>query len=342
MGLVSLIACLEQGTRYDDIPGLVFRKQSGIVVNPGVTGPTDRVVTAADRPSPITAHYLATSGALNVQTQRGCPFRCCYCTYPLIEGRRRLERPAELVAEEFGELQRSGAKHAFIVDSVFNSSARHVREVCEALLKRDVRVSWGCFLRPQGLTAELVSLMVRAGLAHVEFGSDSFCDEVLTAYQKDFTFADITHSTELLRHQEVNACHFLIVGGPGETEVTLRTTFEHSRLLGNAVILASVGMRVYPGTPVFQRAIAENLVSPDADLLHPVYYLAPGLNRDSISDQLRQFARRSPNWMVGEPIPAYDQLVERLRKRGVVGPLWSYFSTLQRLWPQSPTDPTLS
>ena len=42
-----------------------------------------------------------------------------------------------------------------------------------------------------------MKLMVLAGLSHIEFGSDSFCDEVLEAYQKDFTFDDILYSSEL-------------------------------------------------------------------------------------------------------------------------------------------------
>jgi len=33
---------------------------------------------------------------------------------------------------------------------------------------------------------------------------------------------------------------------------------------------------------------------------------------------------------------ALVHLVERLRQRGVVGPLWSYLSMLQRLWPHGP------
>ena len=86
------------------------------------------------------------------------------------------------------------------------------------MLRRNVKISWGCFLRPQGLTPELMKLMARAGLAHIEFGSDSFCDEVLAAYQKDFTFDDILHSSELASREKVDFCHFLICGGPGETQ----------------------------------------------------------------------------------------------------------------------------
>ena len=61
-----------------------------------------------------------------------------------------------------------GARYA-VLDSVFNSSNQHVAEICEALLRRHVKMSWGCFLRPRGLTPELMKLMKRAGLTHIEF-----------------------------------------------------------------------------------------------------------------------------------------------------------------------------
>ncbi len=334
-GLVALIAALESGGGLTGIPGLVFRQDGKIVVNPPASTPLDGEHTEADRPAAITEHYLRVGGALNVQTQRGCGFHCSYCTYPLIEGRRHRYRPPDLVAEEFAQLQRLGARHVFIVDSIFNSSARHVTEVCEALLRRNLKLSWGCFLRPQGLTAELVKLMARAGLSHIEFGSDSFCDDMLAAYHKDFVFEDILHSNELARQQHVDACHFLICGGPGESHETLARSFANSQQLKGAVIMAVVGTRIYPGTRLFEQAVSEGHISRDADLLAPQYYLAPGLTADAVFARLREFARLSPNWITGDPAPGYTNLVERLRQRGVVGPLWSYFAMLQRIQPQT-------
>jgi radical SAM superfamily enzyme YgiQ (UPF0313 family) len=317
------------------IPGLVFRQDGKIVVNPPAPAPLDADHVEADRPAVITAHYLQAGGALNVQTQRGCAFRCSYCTYPLIEGRRHRYRPPELVAEEFAQIHRLGARYVFIVDSIFNSSPRHVTEVCEALLRRDVKLSWGCFLRPQGLTAELVKLMARAGLAHIEFGSDSFCDDVLAAYHKDFGFEDILRASELARQQHVDVCHFLICGGPGESQETLSRSFANSQQLKGAVIMAVVGTRIYPGTRLFEQAISEGLVGRDDDLLTPKYYLAPGLTADAVFARLHEFASLSPNWITGDPAPGYTNLVERLRRRGIVGPLWSYFAMLQRIQPQT-------
>ena len=336
VSLPRLLESLEAGACREDIPGLVFRKGDRVVINPPKPMPLDGEVIEADRPASAAARYLRASGVLNVQTQRGCPHRCCYCTYPVLEGREHRGRPADLVAEEFAQLARLDARYAFIVDSVFNSSSRHVEEVCEAILRRGIKLSWGCFLRPAGLTAELMRLMVRAGLTHAEFGSDSFCDEVLAAYQKGFAFEDIRHSTELARQEDVDCCHFLIAGGPGENLETLRQGFKNARHLPSSTVLAVAGMRIYPQTALHSRAVAEGRIQAEDNLLVPRYYLAPGLSEESVLGQLREFARHAPNWVVGDPVPAYTALVERLRRRGVAGPLWSYFSVIQRLWPQGP------
>ncbi|MGD0410709.1 MAG: lipid biosynthesis B12-binding/radical SAM protein [Verrucomicrobiota bacterium] len=333
-GFVSLLDALNNGRGFSGIPGLVCRENGNVVINPPAVSPGTRALEDGDRPAPIAEYYLRASGMMNVQTQRGCACHCCYCTYPLIEGKHHRHHSADGVADEFAQLQRLGAHYAFVVDSVFNSSHRHVSEICEAILRRNVELAWGCFLRPQGLTPEMMKLMKRAGLAHIEFGSDSFCDEVLAAYQKGFTFDDILYSSELANHENIDFCHFLISGGPGETLETLRRGFEASLRIKNAVMMAVVGMRIYPGTSLHQQAQAEGCIGRNTDLLAPTYYLAPGLSVDGVFAQLTEFARRAPNWIVGDPAPAYTSLIGRLRKKGAVGPLWSYFSTMQRLWPQ--------
>jgi radical SAM superfamily enzyme YgiQ (UPF0313 family) len=374
--LPALLAARENHADWRAIPGLVFRNgNGGIRVNPpaheppadsertadwnsaealnrrgippplsgrltsaatGVRWPFQEGLEAADRPEPLARHYLQSSGMLNVQTQRGCAGQCCYCTYPLIEGRQPRRRPPEVVAGEFARLEGLGARYAFIVDSVFNSSPDHVAAVCEALLRRKLKIKWGCFLRPQGLTAELVRLMAQAGLAHAEFGSDSLCEEVLRAYGKGLSFEDIRRANALARHEQIECCHYLICGGPGETLHTLEQTFENSRRLAGAVFLAVAGMRIYPGTPLHARALREGSLPAQADLLAPAYYVAPALRAEQVLERLRQFARLAPNWVVGDPAPAYTQLIQKLRRRGITGPLWGYFATLQRLWPQPP------
>jgi radical SAM superfamily enzyme YgiQ (UPF0313 family) len=335
--LIALLAALRGGGGYESIPGLVYRRGRQIVANPQQPSGSQAGLEAADRPSAVANFYLATSGMLNVQTQRGCAHACAYCAYPLIEGRLHRRRDPEAVAGEFEQLQAMGAKYVFVVDSVFNTSERHVVETCEAILRRGLKLSWACFLRPQSLTLEMMRLMARAGLTHIEFGSDSFSDTVLEQYAKRLAFDDIARSSQLARQAGIEHCHYLICGGPGETLETLEISFQNSRHLAGSVVLAVVGMRIFPGTVLAQRAVRDGHITPDADLLAPAYYFAAGLDEVTVFERLREFARRAPNWIVGDPPPGFANLVTRLRRRGVVGPLWSYFAMLQRLMPQGAT-----
>jgi len=332
--LLALVEALQTEKSFRSIPGLAYRENGRTVINAAASERFTMLLSDEDRPAANAAHYVRMGSMLNIQTQRGCGFRCCYCTYPVIEGRERRRRPPELIADEFEQLARRGARYAFVVDSVFNSSARHVTETCEALVRRGNKLPWGCFLRPQGLTPELMKLLARAGLAHIEFGTDSFCDQVLESYGKDFTFDDILLSSNLARAEKIDFCHFLISGGPGETDETMERGFLNSQLLEGPVIMAVVGMRIYPGTALFEQALAEGRIRRDTNLLEPVYYLAAGLTEEGVFAQLQEFRRRSPNWIAGDPDPVYQKLVARLRARGVAGPLWSYFSMIQQLWPQ--------
>jgi radical SAM superfamily enzyme YgiQ (UPF0313 family) len=329
--MLSLVSALEQKMDYSNIAGLLFRDADRIVMNPRLDRTHPHRIAMPERPGNLVAFYLRTSTMLNVQTQRGCAHNCCYCTYPVIEGRQYQRRTPEAVAEEFEALRGLGAKYLFVVDAVFNSSNDHVAGVCEAIIKKDLKLKWGCFLHPKNLTPELMRLMARAGLTHIEFGSDSFCDSVLEAYGKDFTFDDIFESSELARRERVDYCHFLIFGGPGETRDTMELSFENSRRFRNAVILAVAGMRIYPGTPLYELARHEGFAGTGADLLQPQYYLSPSMSENVVFSHLNEFARRSHAWIVGDPTPLYRKLTERLRAKGVVGPLWNYFAMMRRL-----------
>jgi radical SAM superfamily enzyme YgiQ (UPF0313 family) len=332
--MVQLLETLHADGDLAAVPGLVHWRNGQLIKNPRRPMSADRIV-AADRHARLVDHYLRRSAMLNVQTQRGCGLRCCYCTYPVIEGNIPRRRDPDDVASELAQLSRQGARHVFIADSVFNTTNDHAAAVCEAILRHNVKIEWICFLRPQGITAAFVQLLKQAGMTHVEFGADSFCDPVLREYGKSFTFDDIRAASEQAHAARVHYSHFLICGGPGETADTLRVTFDHSRLLPGAVIFGLAGMRIYPGTALRERAIREGLIAADANLLEPVYYLSPQLGEETLLRLLTEFKQKSPNWIIGALPPFFTKFADRLRQRGVTGPLWEYLSVIQRTQPAS-------
>jgi radical SAM superfamily enzyme YgiQ (UPF0313 family) len=323
--IVRLLAALDSKGDYRSVPGLVYRENGAIANNePERCAATS--IRAPLLPPALARFYIRESSMLNVQTQRGCAYACCYCTYPLLEGTGvRLKDPV-FVAEELERIRAAGARYFFIVDSVFNSSEAHVAGVCEEILRRGLKLSWGCFLRPCGLSRGLVELMARAGLSHIEFGTDSLSDRVLWEYGKAFTFADVHVSSDLARAAGVHYAHSLIIGGPGETEETMREGFENSTRLRKTVYFPYAGMRVYPGTPVYFRALAEGTVTAETDLLPPFFYANPALPRDRMLDLLGGFSKRSRNWIVWDIPEENAKVMEKLRGMGVAGPLWEFLA----------------
>lgn len=136
-----LLDALAAGKNVALLPGVVTRQTADIVCKPW----EQKIERSFDPARGHTGFYLAKGGMLNLQTKRGCPFRCSYCTYPHIEGSKmRFFSPAA-IAREARQLQDAGAKYLFITDSAFNASYDHSREVAQAFIKAGVSLPWGGF-----------------------------------------------------------------------------------------------------------------------------------------------------------------------------------------------------
>jgi len=127
-------------------------------------------------------YYLTKGGMLNLQTKRGCSFRCVYCTYPHIEGRRLRLIPPDEVAQTAIQLQDAGAKYLFITDSAFNVDIHHSIAVAQAFQNAGLTIPWGAFFAPVLLPKDYFRIMADSGLTHVEFGTESLSDPILQYY----------------------------------------------------------------------------------------------------------------------------------------------------------------
>jgi radical SAM superfamily enzyme YgiQ (UPF0313 family) len=328
---VELLAALRGGRAVSGLPGVAWREAGGAVrCNERRAAQAGFTARPAHDPEVLRA-YAAHGSLIGVQTQRGCPLKCCYCAYPLIEGRRSRFRSGAEVAEEMARLAAAGVRYTFIVDSVFNTREDHVVEVCEALIRAGLDMEWECFLRPRGVGRGLLALMRRAGLRHVEFGSDSFCDPVLARYGKSFTFEDIRRVSEDAAALDIKYSHFLIFGGPGETPGSVEETLRRAGALPGAFYFATIGMRIYPGTALWEQAGPGATGGRPEDFLGvPRFYLEPPLTVRGLSSRLSRVRENAHNWVVGDPPPAFTATMEKLRRRGIRGPLWEYIEVLQR------------
>ena len=268
--------------------------------------------------------YLKHGAMLNLQTKRGCPFRCIYCTYPLIEGRKlRLVEPKE-AAQTALALEAAGARYLYITDSSFNADINHSLEVARAFKKAGLSIPWGGFFTPLPLPEGYFETLAEAGLKHVEFGTDSLCDTMLKAYGKPFTVAQVIAAHKAARSAGRHVAHYFLLGGPGETMQTLDTTLAIIETLRKTVLFLFCGMRVYPHTALFHHCAEQGYLEPGSDLLDPVFYRAEKIDDDTIQRRVAEKADGRVNWVVGSGGEKAATNLYRMHKGGFSGPLWEY------------------
>jgi radical SAM superfamily enzyme YgiQ (UPF0313 family) len=212
-----------------------------------------------------------------VQSRRGCPNDCSYCSTSQIQGRRIRTRPPIDVVEHVAALARSGHRRIYFVDNSFNIPESYALELCATLRRAGTGVSWRCILYPHLVGEELVAALAAAGCVEVSLGFESGSLPVLRALGKRFGPVDVRAASDLLAAHGIRRMGFLLLGGPGETRESVEESLSFASSLALDSLRVTVGIRIYPGTPLALRAVEEGVIAADDDLLLPRFYLAPGL-----------------------------------------------------------------
>lgn len=313
-----LADALEAGTDPCVLPGIICKGSS-----PGGTAAWGGDVSRQTCPDEAQLrYYLGRGGILNLQTKRGCPFHCVYCTYPHIEGREFRLYPPAGVAREARRLQELGARYLFLTDSAFNGDEEHALAVARAFRSEGVKVPWGAFFAPLRPPGGFYDRMAEAGLTHVEFGTETLCDPQLRRYGKPFASADVFIAHEQARRAGLYIAHYLLLGGPGEDPRTVAETLERTERLEKAVFFAFCGIRIFPHAPLYPLALAEGQIAPGQDLLTPVFYRSRGIGTAEILARVKEKAAGRVNWVTGDGGDQTERVVTRMHRRGRPGPLW--------------------
>jgi radical SAM superfamily enzyme YgiQ (UPF0313 family) len=321
--LPELLDALAGGTSDNvRMPGLfVGGKQSSPAEN--WSGPSDRMLASPD----TVAHYLRWGGMLNIQTKRGCPFLCSYCTYPGIEGRSLRLFDPDGVAREWKTLVDAGARFVFVTDSVFNSHVRHNLAVAEALQRHRLRVPWGAFFAPTRPPTGYYARLGEVGLSHVEFGTESLAQAMLARYRKPSTFEHAQAAHREARAAGLHVAHYFLLGGPGETPETVAKTLDHCDAMDDAALFFFCGVRIYPSTAMHKLALHEGQVAPNEELLAPRFYFPGAITLDEIHDMVVRRSRGRRNWVIGSGDEQMAAILKRMYQRGHIGPLWDRLVT---------------
>jgi radical SAM superfamily enzyme YgiQ (UPF0313 family) len=275
-------------------------------------------------------------GAYPIQTKRGCARRCLYCSYPQIEGRIFRCRPSESVVDEIQLVQGRLGDVAFeFVDSVFNDPPGHAESICWEIAQRGLKVRLRTMgVNPALVTRELIDMMSAAGFAQIDSTPDSASPAMLERLRKNFTLEQLQRTATIVREAKMPTMWFFLLGGPGETEQTIRETFAFiDRFVDpEDMVHISEGLRIYPHTGLYDTAVKEGFLEPGESLLLRRFYVSPELGRERLLEIVGRETATRPNCVRSSestPPPAMMQEAARIRlEQGLTEPM---FRTLLRL-----------
>ncbi|HOX54392.1 MAG: radical SAM protein [Candidatus Omnitrophica bacterium] len=193
-----------------------------------------------------------TKPVFTMNTSRGCPLNCAFCSVASIWGKEYTFFSAQRIISEIEYLIKNyDAKGVFFREDNFTLNTARTREFCDGLIRQKIEIPWMCESRADDLCDEdLVKLMSSAGCAAVYLGIESGSQRILDALHKGITIEQIKKAIGLCKKYDIKTYCSLMVGLPNETYEDFLLTRRLMEDLSPDIYRFSVFAGV-PGSPLY-------------------------------------------------------------------------------------------
>ncbi len=255
---------LELLTRYPDIgrvSGLAYWKEGALAVN----NPRKPMPDLDRLPHLRRDKWVRNLGLPVIMTSRGCPYRCSFCSSPLIWKGCRTFSPEYIIAEIEEMVTRYNAKFIRFFDDILTLDKKRLALLVDLLYGSGLaqEVTFSCFSRANLLDREMMKLLLRGNIRCVAFGLESASQKVLDSLKDRAAAVQESQSViDMACDEGLYVSCSVIIGAPEETEDDLMKTFTF--LLQNEKKLSEVEINPlipYPGTDLWRTALGRGLVS---------------------------------------------------------------------------------
>lgn len=230
---------------------------------------------------------------VSLYTTRGCPAQCTFCLWPqTLSGHPWRKRSTDDVAREMAKAKElwPEVREFFFDDDTFNIQKARTIELCAKL--KPLNLTWSCTSRVT-TDYETLKAMKEAGCRLLIVGYESGDQQILKNIKKGATverarqFTKDCHKLGLVVHGD------FILGLPGETHETIRTTMAFAKELDVETIQVSVA-HAYPGTELYDYAVKNGFMVGDNKMVdeggHQLAHIQyPGLPADDILEAVHRF-----------------------------------------------------
>ncbi|MBU2634625.1 MAG: B12-binding domain-containing radical SAM protein [Nanoarchaeota archaeon] len=215
----------EDRKELGDIKGIAYQKNGNIEV----TEP--REFLTGEQLSQIHPIYdpitMAGVGNPVVETTRGCPYSCDYCSVTSFYGRKHRHKSNNFVTDEIKNIFNMGMDGLiFFIDDNFAANPQRTIDLCNAIEGSGLNTRRGSaqVTVKTAENEELLDALLRAGIKRLYVGFESINNETLTNMRKPFTAEQNTNAAQKFKKWGFWIHGMMIVGADGDTPETLRET----------------------------------------------------------------------------------------------------------------------
>jgi radical SAM superfamily enzyme YgiQ (UPF0313 family) len=181
-----------------------------------------------------------------VETSRGCPYDCDFCTVSSIHGRKLRHRPLDNLMPEIESINN---RLIFFIDDNIVSNTQRAKDFCRELTP--LRKRWaGQASISIARDRELMKLVSDSGCFGLIIGLESVIQEGFDSYSKSVKSLDeLKESLAILKDNGIGVLATMVFGQDFDTRSTMKESLEN--LLELDITTASLGILVpYPGTRI--------------------------------------------------------------------------------------------
>ncbi|NQU77398.1 radical SAM protein [Candidatus Falkowbacteria bacterium] len=263
---LKLIKSLEGKEKLENIKGLVYKKD-GELINNGqqdFISDLDSLPPPARHLTPIKKYNSILGGSHVVTTMftsRGCPFKCAFCDRPHM-GHRFRARSAKSVVNEMAECKKMGIDEILIYDDTFTVQKQRVLDICEEILKRNLKIIWDVRSRVDTVDEEMLARMSQAGCKRIHFGVEAGSEKILKNLKKGITIDQAKQAFALAKKYKIETLAYFMIGSPEEKKEDIEKSISLSKELKADFVHATI-LTPYPGTELYSLALAKGIIKTD-------------------------------------------------------------------------------